>query len=1188
MDENIAVFPESRPIELSSTQQQVLEILRAAKSPKYSLGDWYLGAIYAAKNTYNPDRFSQAAQSLRELLEKLPRVFVESEIPVSMPNFRDMRTKLYSQLCADKERYEDKWQGKVIDKKLDKTICDVDNYLKLNQTPTRKEQIHSVIKKLDPMHETLDQEIRSEKAKRFHSLWENVEGFAHHNNNTDEKLFWEQLAIAERLIIDLLAPITAQDQCAIRAVISKPHPEQADFEKLLELIKRRGANYAFFFNTADNPAFLTPLVKSGFFKDPPNVKAAGDGHINIPLWHPIFYLKKVAVQSPEKVVKIILDLKKTNNPRILHEIFSIACDLPDIGLSLQLKQLIKRFLQSSYRWDEDALIVKILQKWGSDPGSPRRAALEILQCAIAFQADPKAEEKRSRRKENLEVWETSLEPAPRFDRWEYQQILERGVRPLSEFDPYQVARIMIDTVASMIHLSMHQEDLDKGLDEDYSEIWCERLDEPSRDHHDAKSVLVHTLTYACRQVYDKIPESIDALDQALRKKRWKIFKRLRQLLYASHPSNQTLPWIRELILKHGDYSKWEHHYEFQLMVRKACEHFGQLLLSEAERSTIFDAIHLGPPKGDLRQCMGESYSDETFKKYQRHFHRMQLRPFLALLNEKNRRYFDELNNETLAKAIADDSFSPRDSIRSGIISYHSPQSAEELVSLTDEELLAYLNDWDDEHHDKNDWLVEISISALSEVFYSVFKEKIIPEWKRLAFWMEHRDEIARPIYVVAMVNAMQSLVKDKNFGNLGQWIEFCLWILSHPDTERVEGKPEPQDKSREQPDWGSSRRAVVDFIDVCVGKDTNAPIEVRDGLASLLRQVCAQPSWRLDCGKPVFLNYDDPITEAINNNRSRALESLVNFGFWIRRQHPGDTVPEVTNIITKRIGKDAEIPLTRPEYAILGMYFASLACLNKEWAIKQRWILFPQDNIPLRMTAFGSYIRTSQPNKGAFELLRGDFEYALDNLDALMTTKNDGNELVKKLGQHLFIYYLWQLYPLAGNESLLECFYNKTKDDQWALLFDHVGRSLEKSGKNLDKTLIERAIAYFEWRLEAAVPLELQKFTFWLEAECLEPMWRLSSFSKILDLGHVRAARFSMELRALNKLLPVHVPLVVECFAKITDAMLKDPHVYVSHDEAKSILKSGLNDNNEQTRKYAERAKNNLLQIGCADFLDVE
>ena len=60
---------------------------------------------------------------------------------------------------------------------------------------------------------------------------------------------------------------------------------------------------------------------------------------------------------------------------------------------------------------------------------------------------------------------------------------------------------------------------------------------------------------------------------------------------------------------------------------------------------------------------------------------------------------------------------------------------------------------------------------------------------------------------------------------------------------------------------------------------------------------------------------------------------------------------------------------------------------------------------------------------------------------------------------------------------------------------------MRDSGKCLKKWLVNRIIAYFDWRLDAAESLELQEFTFWLETECLDPEWRLRSYSKILDLG---------------------------------------------------------------------------------------
>jgi hypothetical protein len=989
--------------------------------------------------------------------------------------------------------------------------------------------------------------------------------------------------------VDLTKPITTEDLTELKATLTRGNQvTPIEIERVMQLLESRGSNYDYFFQNANDAVLLKHLSERGYFLNPPDAEQTTEGHYVVPWWPPSEYLIRIFDAAPAEVMDIISSLPNTDNFRVLEGVLNIVLKADSADALLRFSRFITAFIENC-RWGHE-LIISLLNKPYVFDAHLSEVTPALLLRIVEFLRDPREQEKRSRRKGNAEDWNTSLEPIPRFDQWEYQQILVKGVRPLAEHEPYQVSRILIDAAASMIRLGMHPEDFEKGSDQDYSEIWCLRLEKPVRDYQDVKEMLVHTLTYACEQVYDKAPESIDALDQALRNHRWKVFKRLRQHLYASHPNDQTLPWIREQILGHDDYPEWEHHYEFQLMIRKASEHFGLRLLSEDERKGIFDAILSGPSKEDFREWMGERYSEEAFQQRQRYFHRMQLRPFSALLSGDVRRYFDDLEGEAQAEAINDDSYSPYGEVTGGTVSYRSPMSAEELKSLTDEALLTYLNDWNEEHRDKDNWLVEINISALAGVFQSLFKEKIVPDGERLAFWLANSDKVARPVYVAAMLKAMLGFVKENKFDNLEKWIEFCSWVLSHPDTARVEGQPEPREESRDCPDWGSSRRAVVDLIDACVNKDADAPIAARDGLAALLRQACCQFDWRLDHDRPVLLNRDDSITEAINSTRSRALESLVNFGFWVRRQLPEDQLPEVTDILAKRIDEDAEIPLTRPEHALLGMHFENLCSINRDWAAQQREIIFPRANEAVWRDAFGSYIRFNRPVKLTFEILLCEFEYAIDNLNILATEKGNGKELIDRLGQYLFTYYLWAIYPLTGDESLLDRFYNKTKDDRkrWGQLFDHVGRSLRNSGRQLDNALTERIIAFFDWRFEAAEPLELQEFTFWLEAECLDPNWRLQSYSKILNLGIGKDVELSFQVRAINKLLPNHLALVVECFAKITDAIDQGLQMYISAVDAKPILKAGLNAADPHIRENAERARENLLRLGRFDYLDVE
>ena len=989
--------------------------------------------------------------------------------------------------------------------------------------------------------------------------------------------------------VDLTKPITTEDLKELKAILARgDQVTPIEIKRVIQLLASRGSNYDYFFQNADNSVWLQYLSENGYFQNPPNHEQTTKGYYTAPRWPPIDYLIRIFDAAPTKVLDEISKLPNTDNLWILEGVLKIVLKADSIEAILRFYRFIDSFIVNC--WHGHDLIINLLNKSFIFDSRLSDITPAMVLKLVKFQPDPREQEKRSLRKENPEAFGTSLEPVPCFDQWEYKKILEKGIRPLSQNESYQVARILIDATASMIRMRIHPENLDKVRDEDYSEIWCRRLDTPDPDYQDYAEILVHTLTYACEQVYSRAPESIEALDQALRNQHWKLFNRLRQHLYASHPTDTNLPWIRELILDYPDYSEWRYHFEFQLMLRKACEHFGPLLLSESERSAIFEAILRGPSKEKFRELMDDSYNDEAFQQYKRNFHRMQLRPFARCLEGEYQSYFCELEDEAQGKVITDENYSPISSTESGMVTYRSPKSIEDLGDLQDEVLLNYINDWDDEHHDEDDWLVKINMPALASVFQTVFKERIVPDKSRLKYWIDHRDMIDRPIYVAAMVKAMKEIIDEQNFDQLNQWIEFCSWVLSNQDSAREEGQPDPRDESCDHPDWGSARRAVVNFIDACVKKDTEAPISARGGLANLLKQVCNQFDWRLDCDQPVLLNRSNQITEAINNTRSRALESLVNFGFWIRRQLLEDPLPEVTDILSKRLASEAEFPLTLPERALLGMHFGNLCVLNRDWSKEQREVLFPQEDQLIWRDAFGNYILYSRPDKIAFDILRVNFEYALENLNVLKTTKDDGNVQVDRLGQHLFTYYLWQVYPLVGDESLLARFYDKTSDDlsRWAKLFDHVGRSLRNSGKYLDQELVNRAIAYFKWRLEAAEPQELQNFTFWLKAECLNPEWRLLSYSKILDLIGGGEVGRSMEIDTLSELLSDHQSLVVECFAKITDALGQGSHLHISADRAKPILKAGLNADDPQVCSNAERAKENLLRDGRFVYLEVE
>lgn len=943
----------------------------------------------------------------------------------------------------------------------------------------------------------------------------------------------------------------------------------------------------YFFSRLKNPLWIEPLADRGYFQSPPKSLSFDDGTVQFPYWPEIQYLKNMCSEAPDQVINLVMDFPKVDNPIVYNEILDIALQLPgEKSAKLKHKMLEYASMEHQFRAHK---YVDLLTHWTEEHQTS--AALELAEVLIAFAPDPQSEEKQKARKEDPMSWSTLLHPLPRFDFWVYREIMLKGIRSLVESKPYRVASLLVNATANMIRLRTHQNDLDK--EEDYSETWCNRLQGPDDDHERPEKILVYMLTFACEKVFENPSDVVVNLDNVLRKQHQKIFKRLRHHLYALHPNEQTKPWIRELILVHEDYHLWEHHYEFQQMIRSACEKFGEMLLTKEERTHIFDAILEGPSKENYRHWvvgwLGEKFTEERFKERQQHFHWMQLRPFESILFGEYETHFKKLQ-EIINKPISDDNYPPyKTEVRTGGVSERSPRTREDLSDLTDKELLNFINEWEkDEESYENNSFVKVNIAALANAFQTVFKELIIPDPIRLKFWMENRDRIERLIYVRVMIYAMQALVKEQNFDQLNEWLTFSEWVLSHPDREhKLDYKQ--GDESRENQNWTNSRRAVGDFIGVCLEKDIDVSITVREQLAKILEMLCTQYDWNLDENNPSGLYRNDPLTEGINNTRSRALETLVKFGFWLRRHEPQCKVLEVTTLLEKRFSSEIGYPLTPPEYAILGRYYPSLCNFNEKWAIAHKPNIFPQTQSKRQewYAAFSSFVLCNPANKRIYEIFKDDFTFALQHISDFKKHDLIARQPIDVFGKRIFTYYLWEMFPLKGQESLLEQFYQQTdeKREIWANLFNNIGHRLSSTRKDLDQSVKNRVKKFFNWRLKQEEPTELRYFTFWLQAECLEAEWRLNAYSKVLYICEVED--WGLHLKTLCEMLPNHTAKVIECFFMLTERNKKD-NIYIQTEEAEIILKAGLESDDVNVCQNAIKARDNLLREGRFDLLHLD
>ena len=1174
-------------MELSAQQRAVLAALQSRDTDRYPLSHWYLGALSAWRNRQNPDRLSQAAQSLRELMEKLPRVVRESDIQqVDNYDFRGKRQSLSARLQRDKGRYAEGWQGYPIDAHLAGTLGELDTYLIRSQMPSRREQVQMAVATIDPLASQMDIAIRDRKRDEIFSLWRQMEAFAHHNAS-DTDAFDGCVRVLEGTILDLLAPITAANQQEMQAILRDSARTEGDVERMLELVERRGANYIFFFSEASDPSWVPVLKERGYFLHPPDVEDLGDGRANFPNWWPMRYLARMAKLATAEVLEIIEEFPPFDNPQVYEGILDIALQLhsDDTG---RLKTRLLEYANVSGA-SLTFRLPDLLAHWTRE--SQTEAALELAKELVYFAQDPKSEEKRVRRLENPRDWATVLQPRPRLEEWDYVRMMEEGVRYLADAAPYRVALTLISAVNALIYDGMHPEEIERAGEDDRSDLSYPSLLGPIGEVLRPGDALVATMTRACERVWENDPASIDELDARLRSRRWKIFRRLRQHLYALHSNEHTVVWIREEILKHQEYSRWEHGYEFQRMIRQACEGWGHDLLTRDELTRILKAILDGPDRDSHRRFAGESYSEDLFLLRQQHFHRMQLHPFRAILFDEYLDYLEELEQDA-SDDIEDSDYRQVGETRSGMVRRRSPLTEDQLSSLPDHELLEHINEWDDEHHDSEDWLMEVTIEALAERFEVLFKDTIMSDPDRLRFWLENLERVQRPIYVRAVLDAMRSKIRDRDLGHLALWFETCEWVLGHPDGEYASGL-RPADALRENPYWGSCRRAVEDLLSdllqSCHDNRLPLPADALIWLPRLVDILFTQYDWELDEDRRVFPDSDDWLSEAINHTRSRALQDLIRFGVLLRRDDPKADASTVTAGLERRLNPEASFPLTLPERAILGTNYDTVFAMDEEWAVANKSSFFPADDINAWAAGFSAFLHFHRPFGKAFEVLQDDFRLAVQHFTALGERGYAHAETADLLGSQLFRYYLGGQCPLLGQDSLVERYYEATYDfpERRAQLFKHAGLMLYHSQGQLDPDVADRFKDYFEWRLQAANGAELAGFEFWLQSACLDPSWRLDAFSRVLDVWRADAIPAWFNWASIADLLPEHTAQVVECFAKIAEGNTVDS-VHIFPEPAKRILTAGLNSSEDGVQEAAQRVQESLLNAGRLNIAMLE
>jgi hypothetical protein len=218
--------PDNRGLAL---QPQHLVLYRALSSVGDSeagdqLAQCYLGAVAALADLGNPDRFAQAAHSLREIMDLMPYA-VDVRVEALREKLTNKGAKLENawQAAQKSTCLEDGiWSGKI-DGRLKKFLREATIFYewKAEHQPRRQVEFGMTLIELDVSGKPPPQPLHELNSRAWMMMHDYFAGVAHHAP-LDDSEFDTWVDTLEQTILNLIVPRTYADFDAIDAILGAP------------------------------------------------------------------------------------------------------------------------------------------------------------------------------------------------------------------------------------------------------------------------------------------------------------------------------------------------------------------------------------------------------------------------------------------------------------------------------------------------------------------------------------------------------------------------------------------------------------------------------------------------------------------------------------------------------------------------------------------------------------------------------------------------------------------------------------------------------------------------------------------------------------------------------------------------------------------------------------------------------
>ncbi len=210
---------QSAAFELSPRQRSLYEGLLRKDA---GLSRMYLGALVVQSQVDNPERLYQAAHSVRELLEKLPRSF---DVPIPTGTRVTLKERIrnlapYWEHAQVNSCKEGSWVGEI-DGSLRRFLERASEFFAWfgREHRPRAEEARGFLRASDPATVALPPTIEDLRVTEWKACRDYFTNLAHHRGNADKFNGW--FLVIENFLRDRLVPETREDRAILDKIIEE-------------------------------------------------------------------------------------------------------------------------------------------------------------------------------------------------------------------------------------------------------------------------------------------------------------------------------------------------------------------------------------------------------------------------------------------------------------------------------------------------------------------------------------------------------------------------------------------------------------------------------------------------------------------------------------------------------------------------------------------------------------------------------------------------------------------------------------------------------------------------------------------------------------------------------------------------------------------------------------------------------